>query len=239
MPHLPGAPLSPAQLHSMWSLLAQDEFSMLMIMRNSTALPQLIGSCGHAYAVSSFPPSSLFSLLRSSHSSWADRVRTALGFITLEKQLAMTPYGTLGLCDVKPGNFGVRPRKECRSNRLTPRHDGAMVGVEEGGGESLDDCKEYDIQAIDTDMSFFPERLKETLGQGPCTSDEECDFFDCHASCDTARHQCAETRTNSNMQVSNLSVYRFSRTKSCHSFLYCHFCCFSCRMARQISTATC
>ena len=195
--------LTAAQLHSALSLLTQDEFVMLMLLRHSGAVPSLIGSCGHAYAVTSIRPSSFASLMRSVHINWPDRVLMALGFFALESSFSHTPFGQLNLCDVKPDNFGVRRPDTCSGVRDPPLDDHKLQEVPPARRKALfsADCHQHIVQAIDIDIVFFPGQMQQILGQGECKMDTDCQFYDCHARCNVPKGICADNRSNSNIQV--------------------------------------
>ncbi|XP_065180955.1 divergent protein kinase domain 1C-like [Sycon ciliatum] len=220
-PPLP--PPSTAQLHSLWSLLDQEEFVHLMLLANSGVTPNLIGSCGHAYLVPSRPPPSAFNLMLLPHISWRERVRTALGFLTLEQRLASTRYGVFHLCDVKGENFGVRRQATTCSDNSENVHalsshdtewaDDPGVRMERNTDESSECRNELEVEAIDIDISFFERKMKEMLGQPRCDTDEECEFFDCHAYCDKWRRQCADVRSNHNLHVLCRKIFIGTKTQ--------------------------
>lgn len=56
------------------------------------------------------------------------------------------------------------------------------------------------VVAIDVDMAFFEPKMRDILEQN-CSSDDDCNFFDCSSSCDPNRRRCSPGRRNSNLQV--------------------------------------
>lgn len=50
------------------------------------------------------------------------------------------------------------------------------------------------------DMAFFEPKMRDILEQN-CSSDDDCNFFDCSSSCDLNRRRCSPGRRNSNLQV--------------------------------------
>lgn len=56
------------------------------------------------------------------------------------------------------------------------------------------------VVAIDVDMAFFEPKMRDILEQN-CSSDNDCNFFDCLSSCDLSRRRCSPGRRNSNLQV--------------------------------------
>lgn len=56
------------------------------------------------------------------------------------------------------------------------------------------------VVAIDVDMAFFEPKMRDILEQN-CSSDDDCNFFDCLSSCDLNRRRCSPGRRNSNLQV--------------------------------------
>lgn len=57
------------------------------------------------------------------------------------------------------------------------------------------------VVAIDVDMAFFEPKMRDILEQN-CTSDIDCNFFDCVSKCDKSKNRCGSKRKNSNLQVS-------------------------------------
>lgn len=65
------------------------------------------------------------------------------------------------------------------------------------------------VVAIDVDMAFFEPKMRDILEQN-CSSDDDCNFFDCLSSCDLNRRRCSPGRRNSNLQV------RWEKNKELH-----------------------
>lgn len=68
------------------------------------------------------------------------------------------------------------------------------------------------VVAIDVDMAFFEPKMRDILEQN-CSSDDDCNFFDCLSNCDLSRRRCSPGRRNSNLQVSG--VQREELSLSC------------------------
>lgn len=63
-------------------------------------------------------------------------------------------------------------------------------------------CAVDQVVAIDVDMAFFQPKMEEILDQ-KCSSDDDCNFFDCVSSCDLGAGRCRRQRANTNLQVAN------------------------------------
>lgn len=57
------------------------------------------------------------------------------------------------------------------------------------------------VVAIDVDMAFFEPKMRDILDQN-CSSDDDCNFFDCSSRCNLHTCRCSPHRRNSNLQVS-------------------------------------
>lgn len=70
-------------------------------------------------------------------------------------------------------------------------------------------CYWLQVVAIDMDMAFFEPKMRNILEQ-KCTSDKDCNFFDCFSTCDLKTFMCGAERENSNLQVSGSQAkYRY------------------------------
>uniref|UniRef100_A0A671MBM2 Divergent protein kinase domain 1C n=1 Tax=Sinocyclocheilus anshuiensis TaxID=1608454 RepID=A0A671MBM2_9TELE len=67
--------------------------------------------------------------------------------------------------------------------------------------------KDLTVVAIDVDMAFFEPKMRDILEQN-CTSDNDCNFFDCVSKCDKAKNRCGPKRKNSNLQVICEKIFR-------------------------------
>lgn len=61
--------------------------------------------------------------------------------------------------------------------------------------------KDLKVKAIDVDLIYGQNRIDEILPQPQCTSDAECDFFDCHSKCDVKKGMCTKIQITNNFQV--------------------------------------
>lgn len=60
------------------------------------------------------------------------------------------------------------------------------------------------VVAIDVDMAFFEPKMRDILDQN-CSSDDDCNFFDCSSRCNLNKRRCSPRRRNSNLQVRRIS----------------------------------
>ncbi|XP_054439357.1 divergent protein kinase domain 1C [Pteronotus mesoamericanus] len=169
------------QLASLWSLVQQEEFVLLSVLRGLSphALP-VLGSCGHFYAVEYLAAGSahhgtLFPLDGAPRGRAQAVSDVALSFLDLVRQFDHGFSHRLHLCDVKPENFAIR--------------------------------QDLTVVAIDVDMAFFEPKMREILEQN-CTGDEDCNFFDCFSRCDLRVNRCGAQRVNSNLQVVCDKIFR-------------------------------
>ena len=107
-------PRWPGQLASLWSLVQQEEFVLLSVLRGlSPHAPPVLGSCGHFYAVEYLAAGSAHhgALFPLDGVPWG-RARAisdmALSFLDLVRQFDQDFSHRLHLCDVKPENFAIR-----------------------------------------------------------------------------------------------------------------------------------
>ncbi|XP_061821018.1 divergent protein kinase domain 1C isoform X6 [Nerophis lumbriciformis] len=67
--------------------------------------------------------------------------------------------------------------------------------------------KDLTVVAIDVDMAFFEPKMEDILDQN-CSSDDDCNFFDCSSSCNLMKRRCSRHRSNSNLQVICEKIFR-------------------------------
>jgi len=71
--------------------------------------------------------------------------------------------------------------------------------IQEGNFGIADDDS---IKLIDVDLILTKEKANEILPQPNCSSNSDCEFFDCNSRCDVERGRCLGKRITSNLQVS-------------------------------------
>lgn len=172
---------SRAELASLWSLLQQEEYTFLRVLQDlSVHVPQVLGSCGHFYAVEFLSAGhawdqNIFSLEEAGVSGQRGRWSIALSFLDMVSHFDLDFTHKLHLCDVKPENFAIR--------------------------------SDLTVVAIDIDMAFFEPKMSDLLEQN-CSSDDDCNFFDCSSRCNATTHHCSAKRRNSNLQVVCEKIFR-------------------------------
>ncbi|KAM4705001.1 divergent protein kinase domain 1C [Rhinophrynus dorsalis] len=176
-----------AELASMWSLFEQEEYLFFSLLQDfSRHVLQIIGTCGHFYAVEFLTvgqawKKSLFSLeeIIGQCNTGQKRMRAlldiAVSFLDMVHQFDNDFSHRLHLCDVKPENFAIR--------------------------------SDLTVVAIDMDMAFFEPKMRNILEQN-CTSDQDCNFFDCFSTCDLKTYKCGPERENNNLQVICDKIFR-------------------------------
>ena len=164
-----------------WHIIDRDEFMISFQLEKLLVVPHLYGTCGTLFGVE-FVPSNPFNLpLFKDSRSWDLRAKLAIGLIELVEILETTDYGTLYLCDIQEGNFGV---------------------VEVDG--------RYVVKSIDNDISLYEKSLLRGLEyekENNCTTDDDCGFIDCEVKCDLKKGKCSGILVSNNLQVSNSISY--------------------------------
>ncbi|XP_056155751.1 divergent protein kinase domain 1C isoform X2 [Lampris incognitus] len=184
-------PYSRAELLSLWSLLQQEEYIFLRVLQDlSTHVTRVLGSCGHFYAVE---------FLSAGH-AWDQNI-----------------FSLDGVAAAVSG--GVQRRWSSREmvHRIALSFLHMVWHFDHDFTHRLHLCdikpenfairKDLTVVAIDVDMAFFEPKMSDILDQN-CTSDEDCNFFDCWSRCDRVRRRCSRHRSNSNLQVICEKIFR-------------------------------
>ncbi|XP_055038242.1 divergent protein kinase domain 1C isoform X1 [Misgurnus anguillicaudatus] len=186
---------SRAELASLWALLQQEEYIFLRVLQDLTHhVAKILGSCGHFYAVEFLAAGHawdqhIFSLeelsLSPSPSPWSggERMLTARD---------MVPRVALSFLEMV----------EHFENDFTHRLHLCDIKP-----ENFAIRKDLTVVAIDVDMAFFEPKMQDILEQN-CTSDNDCNFFDCVSKCDKSKNRCGSKRKNSNLQVICEKIFR-------------------------------
>lgn len=172
------ASLGRKEMQSLWSLLQQDEYFVFQILQNLTHIPRIYGTCGQFYALEKVKTLNEYIFMNgfnllSNPLSWKTNVKIALDIMKLVRELknSKTVYGSWHHCDIQPSNFGV----------------------DENGV----------VKAIDVDLMYTTEKILEILSQQyiNCTTNVDCEFFDCVAVCNTRSKKCTSKKLSNNLQV--------------------------------------
>jgi hypothetical protein len=164
-----------AVMESVWSLFQQDEYVSLVFLKKSKFMPVLYGTCGHYYFMEYLPSGKLSPKL------WP---RTLF-------QRETIPWKTRVVLSL---NF-IDLIRSLDSEFKDIIHMCDMKG--DNFGLTLDGA----IKLIDVDMLLSFSKLQKIYKGLQCTSDRDCDFFDCKAKCDIENNSCFPDRTNTNLQV--------------------------------------
>ena len=181
--------ISLVEAASCFRIIASEEYLHYVMLRGVAGMPEAYGTCGNSFAVESFSSADMENhIIRTDPRSWAKRAKIAIALIEIVQAFEHTPYGTLYLCDVKEGNFGVQTLP-----------NGTVKAA-----------------AIDMDISFFESEMQQTVeaqgkwDQKKCSSDEDCDFITCWAKCLPETRRCDDKLYSSNIQVRfELHVHHF------------------------------
>ncbi|KAG5268909.1 hypothetical protein AALO_G00217800 [Alosa alosa] len=185
---------SQAELASLWALLQQEEYTFLRVLQDlSHHVAKVVGSCGHFYAVE---------YLVAGH-AWDQNIFSVDDSSGLD-QTSWNGYR-------KPGV------DRDRIHRIALSFLDMVEHFEEDFSHHLHLCdikpenfairKDLTVVAIDVDMAFFEPKMQDILEQN-CTSDRDCNFFDCVSKCDTHKRKCDSKRKNSNLQVICEKIFR-------------------------------
>ncbi|KAF1373346.1 hypothetical protein PFLUV_G00259580 [Perca fluviatilis] len=186
---------SRAELASLWSLLQQEEYTFLRVLQDlSTHVAKVLGSCGHFYAVE---------FLSAGH-AWDQNI------FSLEEA-----QGGPGA----QGGSGARARWSAREmvHRIALSFLDMVWHFDNDFTHRLHLCdikpenfairKDLTVVAIDVDMAFFEPKMRDILDQN-CSSDDDCNFFDCSSRCNLHKQRCSAERRNSNLQVICEKIFR-------------------------------
>ncbi|XP_028826252.1 divergent protein kinase domain 1C [Denticeps clupeoides] len=190
-----GRTYSRAELASLWALLQQEEYTFLRVLQDlSRHVARVLGSCGHFYAVE---------FLAAGH-AWDQNFFSLEEFSTSPAQASWMGYGRSGI-------------DRDMVHRIALSFLDMVGHFEEDFSHNLHLCdikpenfairKDLTVVAIDVDMAFFEPKMKDILEQN-CTSDSDCNFFDCISTCNTKRNKCGSRRKNSNLQVICEKIFR-------------------------------
>uniref|UniRef100_A0AAQ5XSW1 FAM69 protein-kinase domain-containing protein n=1 Tax=Amphiprion ocellaris TaxID=80972 RepID=A0AAQ5XSW1_AMPOC len=187
---------SRAELASLWSLLQQEEFTFLRVLQDlSSHVARVLGSCGHFYAVE---------YLSAGH-AWDQNI------------FSLDDVAVPGLQE--QNGAGARGRWTSREmvHRIALSFLDMVWHFDNDFTHKLHLCdikpenfairKDLTVVAIDVDMAFFEPKMRDILDQN-CSSDDDCNFFDCSSRCDPMKRRCSPTRRNTNLQVICEKIFR-------------------------------
>ncbi|KAM9839194.1 divergent protein kinase domain 1C isoform 2-T3 [Aulostomus maculatus] len=179
---------SRAELASLWSLLQQEEYTFLRVLQDlSTHMAKVLGSCGHFYAVEYLSAGhawdqNIFSLEEAAVSGrqtrWSSR--------EMVHRIALSFLDMVWHFD----------------HDFT--HKLHLCDIK---AENFAIRKDLTVVAIDVDMAFFEPKMRDILDQN-CSSDDDCNFFDCSSRCNLIKGRCSPRRRNSNLQVICEKIFR-------------------------------
>jgi hypothetical protein len=167
-----------AGFESINSLLQQDEYVMMKQVQRSKYFPQLYGTCGHFYAVEYVPPGEVL----------APKI-IGLGDSSSWNQRRLLAIKLLDFIHHFEHNFH-EPLHLCDVKNQN-------FGIAQNG----------QLKAIDIDLGFFDQKLKQFMSTERCTKHSECDFFDCRGWCDLKTNHCTDRRINNNLQVMCTKIF--------------------------------
>ena len=155
-------------------ILASKEYVSYVLLRGIPGVPEVYGTCGNIFAVQSTPADDLQDHVALDPRTWKKRAMIAISMLDMVEAFEHTPYGTVYLCDVQEGNFGV-----------DSSHKVYAIDM--------------DISYFEEQFLSRLEGQKRTK----CTSDDTCDFSDCWSKCNLSTNLCKPQLQSSNLQVSS------------------------------------
>lgn len=183
---------SRAELGSLWSLLQQEEYTFLRVLQDlSPHVAKVLGSCGHFYAVE---------YLSAGH-AWDQNL-----FSMDEVVVPGDPAGASGRWSTRQmvHRIALSFLDMVRHFENDFTHRLHLCDIKP---ENFAIRKDLTVVAIDVDMAFFEPKMRDILEQN-CSSDDDCNFFDCSSRCDPVRRRCSARRRNTNLQVICEKIFR-------------------------------
>ena len=159
-------------------ILASEEYVFYVLLRGIPGVPEVYGTCGNIFAVQSTLADDLRDHVALDPRTWKKRALIAISMLDMVEAFEHTPYGTIYLCDVQEGNFGV---------------DSSLKAY------ALD----MDESFFEGPLLTLLEGQKETK----CTSDDTCNFSECWSKCNLSTNLCEPKLYSSNLQVSNMVFF--------------------------------
>ncbi|XP_073535052.1 divergent protein kinase domain 1C isoform X3 [Phyllobates terribilis] len=164
---------------SMWSLYQQEEYLLFNLLQDfSRHVLRVVGTCGHFYAVE---------FLSAGH-SWNQNL------FSLEEVVGQCKTGEEKMNALLDIAISFLDMVHQFDNEFSHRLHLCDVKPENFAIRS-----DLTVVAIDMDMAFFEPKMRNILEQ-KCTSDKDCNFFDCFSTCDLKTYMCGAQRENSNLQ---------------------------------------
>ncbi|GLV45847.1 uncharacterized protein CBL_11644 [Carabus blaptoides fortunei] len=145
------------EMDNLWPLVQDNEYLLSALYTDRDVFPQLLGTCGLYFAVEYLEPVQGVSTMLSTsdgQDDWGRRLKLAVMIMELIDELDSSFREPFHLCDIKLNHFGM------------PK-----------GGTRL---KFIDLDTV-YPRSVVNKIIKNT---DSCSSDEDCDFYDCRARCD-------------------------------------------------------
>ncbi|XP_061112387.1 divergent protein kinase domain 1C-like [Conger conger] len=187
---------SRAELASLWSLLQQEEYTFFRVLQDlSRHVVKVLGSCGHFYAVEYLVAGC----------AWSQNLfpqEALLGLPAGARGPSPPPDGRAGRDTVLRIALSFLDMVRHFESDFPHRLHLCDIKPENFGVRG-----DLTVVAIDVDMAFFEPKMRNILEQA-CTSDEDCNFFDCISKCDMKESKCSSKRVNSNLQVICDKIFR-------------------------------
>ena len=173
-------------------ILASEEYVFYVLLRGIPGVPEVYGTCGNIFAVQSTLADDLRDHVALDPRTWKKRALIAISMLDMVEAFEHTPYGTVYLCDVQEGNFGV---------------DSSLKAY----------AIDMDISFFEEQIALMVKDQKKLT----CSSDEICNIIACWSKCNLSTNVCEPKLYSSNLQVSTwcyllISPHHIYSTNTCH-----------------------
>ena len=158
-------------------ILVSKEYVFYVLLRGFPGMPEVYGTCGSIFAVQSTLADDLQDHVALDPRTWKKRAMIAISMIDMVEAFEHTPYGTVYLCDVWEGNFGV---------------DSSLKVY----------AIDMDLSFFEGQLLSLLERKTKCTSNDTCHSDH----FSCWSKCNLSTNLCEPKLYSSNLQVSTYVV---------------------------------
>ncbi|XP_077986434.1 divergent protein kinase domain 1A-like isoform X2 [Glandiceps talaboti] len=185
-----------AEAKTMWALLQNSEFFMMMVLKESDHIPKLEGFCGDMFIVEEAMvdrvygvelPGAINMMLPNSYKrsidqwftpTWPQKAHIAVGMLEFVEEIFHGPNGNLYMCDLTEHSVG-----------FTDKHEVKVINF----------------------ANLVPETtLAQILRERRCTQNSDCSYAEnCNTVCDSHTQQCTGQLVHPNLQKVCVLLHTF------------------------------